>query len=73
MTCIFCELTRAKAIARLMKLGGKTAEEIAEALTKNLDGTYVVSYYPTISEVKAVHRENSVPPHVPYVIVTIGD
>ena len=73
MTCIFCEVTRAKAIGRLMKLAGKTAEEIAEALTKNLDGTYVVSYTPTVSEVKTVQRENMIPPHVPYVIVLIGD
>lgn len=73
MTCIRCELTRAKIRANLMLLGGASLKEIAQALSNNYEGAYadveVLMLAPTRLAFYRVVRLNPVPPHVPYVII----
>lgn len=67
MSCIRCEVTRAKIILEAMALMRFNVNEIAEHLTENLDGAYYVSESITESH-DYVFRKNFVPPHAPYKI-----
>lgn len=71
MSCIRCELTRAKIRANLMLLGGASLRDIAQALSDNYEGEYAHVMAPDEppSIMHRIIRLNAVPPHVPYVIL----
>lgn len=67
MSCIRCEVTRAKIVCAAMALAGKKPPEIAAYLTETLDGKYWVNESLTVPH-DYVFRDNNVPPHQPYYI-----
>jgi len=67
MTCIRCEVTRAKIVANAMRWGGCSMSRIANRLNDMLEGEYVAES--TGTHVR-VYRNNPVPPHVEYEIIS---
>ena len=72
MTCIRCELTRAKIVATTMNAFDYPWLQIMERLNRNNHGNH---YYIETEPFEAnprrtwIKRDNQTPPHVPYVIL----
>ena len=69
LSCLACELTRARLKAAALALVGWTYEEIAVKLSNDYGENYYVHvYHGAKSDVWQIERLNKLPQHEPYII-----